>query len=99
MGIEEEQPFFGFFKAYPNPCYNSTKVSYYLFQKEKIEFEIYDLLGRKIYTENKGLQNKGNHEFDLDLEALNISPGTYLLRLKTLDKSSSIRLVKIKTSY
>jgi bilirubin oxidase len=75
--------------VYPNPVYNSG-ISVHLenIQNEKVTYVITDLLGREL-LKNNGMTENGS----LRINALNISDGTYLLRVSSMDHSFVKKIV------
>jgi hypothetical protein len=51
------------FRTYPNPSNGSTTFALSLDQASNLSFEVYDMFGKKVYAEDKGLVNAGATEF------------------------------------
>jgi PKD repeat protein len=83
------------YSIYPNPVEDNTTVSYFIPEKMDVNFELYNMLGEKVYTIEKGTQEQGHYEFNIQLSQIGISNGVYTMQLKTPGKSASIRLVQI----
>lgn len=83
------------YSVYPNPLSENSTVSYYLPEKTEVVFELWNTIGQKIYSINKGIQEQGHYEFGLDLKQANIENGVYILQLKTQTKSAGIRIVRL----
>ncbi len=82
---------------YPNPFNPETQISYSLSHTANVQLEIFDMLGRKIYTLQNGLQQAGNYHFQwtgIDQSGNPVSSGTYIYRLsidgKTLSKKMTL---------
>ena len=67
------------YQNYPNPFNPTTTVRYDLKQASTVTLEIYDLLGRRVYFENKGMMEGGRYNQVLDLGRL--STGAYVYRI------------------
>jgi PKD repeat protein len=63
---------------YPNPANNQLTVEFVDIQVNKAEFEVYDLLGKKLQVTAKS--TFGNNQFTIDIHSL--SQGMYILRAK-----------------
>jgi subtilisin-like proprotein convertase family protein len=96
VGIEESVAGALGYSVYPNPISESTTVSYFLPEKTNVEFELYNTLGQKMYSGNKGKQETGHYEFNFSLEELKLEKGVYFLRLKTDSKSATVRISYLK---
>ncbi len=65
---------------YPNPFNGSTEIEYELANGSEVTFEVMDLTGRKVVSQNEGFVPAGKHTFKLnagDLEA-----GVYFYTIK-----------------
>ncbi|MCB2197870.1 right-handed parallel beta-helix repeat-containing protein [bacterium] len=81
--------------AFPNPFNPSTTVRYGLAQPANMSLTLYDILGRRVQTLERGRRAPGTHAVVLDGSQL--ASGTYLLQLKTdggFDAVSKVYLVK-----
>jgi len=76
---------------YPNPANGTVYVGYNLKSEENVSIELYNLLGEKIYSVNKGTGAQGKH-----LEVLNLAnaaPGLYFVHLNCGTNSITKKLV------
>jgi subtilisin-like proprotein convertase family protein len=96
VGLEESVAGALGYSVYPNPISESTTVSYFLPDKTNVGFELYNTLGQKMYSVNKGKQETGHYEFNFSLEELKLEKGIYFLRLKTDSKSATVRISYLK---
>lgn len=85
----------GTLKAYPNPFNKELTVSFELNETSTVNLRIYDLLGiEKATIINERILFKGKYELLIDVSKfLN---GIYFITLKTKEKNSNIRLIKIE---
>jgi hypothetical protein len=65
--------------AYPNPFNGSTRISFYLPQRTKIQVDIFDVSGRHLLQLTRGVREAGEHS--VIFNASDLSSGTYLCRL------------------
>ncbi|UCE66683.1 MAG: T9SS type A sorting domain-containing protein [Candidatus Zixiibacteriota bacterium] len=79
---------------YPNPFNASTTIRYILESPSLVSVDIYDMLGRKITTLNKGFQNAGTYQEIW--EAGDASTGIYYVRIKTDNRSLGRRMTLLK---
>ncbi len=80
------------FVATKNPFNDGTVVRYELEDASALRLEIYDELGRQVYSEREGIQESGQHEIQLSGKLF--SEGTYFARLSTL--SGEVRTITLK---
>lgn len=79
---------------YPNPFNPETTIEYNLPEPGNVKVEIYNLLGQKIKTLEKGEKKAGTHK--VKFSAGNLSSGTYLCRIIHQNKSITKKLILIK---
>ncbi len=69
---------------YPNPFNNQTRITYRLNQPCNVSLDIFDLHGRCVATLLHGHQAAGQYNLEWQPDnAVNLSSGIYLIRLKT----------------
>jgi subtilisin-like proprotein convertase family protein len=96
VGIEESSAALMGYSVYPNPLAETTTVSYFLTEETPVTFELFNAIGQKINTYNKGIQQSGHYEFNIDMGLSELGNGVYILQLKTDTKTAGIRLVQLK---
>ena len=67
--------------AYPNPFNGSTTIPFTLLQAGDVNLEVYDLLGRKLLSQEMSTLNTGSHRYALRTESF--SSGVYLVRIES----------------
>jgi hypothetical protein len=67
--------------AYPNPAEVVSTVTYNLHQAAQIQFELHDITGRIIYSQNLGYLQAGEQSIELNKNTLNLNGGIYLYTL------------------
>jgi subtilisin-like proprotein convertase family protein len=95
VGIDESSAAALGYSIYPNPIQEVSTVTYFLSEKSDVSFELYNIIGEKIYSIDKGTQEMGHYEFNIDTKALGLGSGVYVLQLKTETKSAAIRIVHL----
>jgi subtilisin-like proprotein convertase family protein len=95
VGVESSPVVALGYSVYPNPVSENTLVSYYLDEKTNVAFELYNAIGQKVFSMDKGIQENGHYEFNFNLKEHSIDNGVYILQLKTQTKTAGIRLVSI----
>lgn len=78
--------------AYPNPFANYFTVNFKLTQSGLTTLELYNILGAKVLQQQLGKLGNGEHKINVD--AAELSNGTYLLKLTTPEGNAWIKLVK-----
>jgi hypothetical protein len=66
---------------YPNPFNGMTKITFTLPEKDNLTFNVYDLLGNLVFTQELGLKEKGKNEFlwkSVHMNGKPLSSGVYL---------------------
>lgn len=60
---------------YPNPVKGVTQFEIELENRTLVNIEVYNLMGQKVMTSNRGQMNSGQHSIQLDMS--NFAPGLY----------------------
>ncbi|MEW6194893.1 MAG: family 16 glycosylhydrolase [Bacteroidota bacterium] len=98
-GIKEEpklQLNYQIDQNYPNPFNGSTKIKYSLLQPDEITFNVYDLLGRKIYSKYLGYVNAGLNQFTWNSQSdvgTKLSSGVYFYFIEGKQRSETKKLM------
>lgn len=79
-------------RAVPNPVSQHTRIEVQSTQTGTFLFEVFNLVGKRIYTEKVQLY-EGANQFDYD--ASQLPNGTYLYSIGNADGKSTRRLIKI----
>lgn len=82
---------FALFQNTPNPANNSTKIAYEIKQSSKVSISISDITGRVILSIDKGLQNSGYYNEEIDLSKF--AAGTYFYTLKAGDSQKTKKMI------
>jgi len=80
------------FKFYPNPVTDIAQVEFDLPAAADIQFEIVDVLGQRVYFEDKGNLLSGNHNFFFDMN--DFSNGMYFLSIRSEGQEKNIKIIK-----
>lgn len=78
---------------YPNPARQQATLRYAVPERQKVEIQIHDVLGRQVGTVVNGEQS-GRQEVQLDVSGL--ATGVYFLRLKAEDVTKTRRLTVVR---
>ena len=82
------------FQAYPNPCKGVLLVEYNGKSANTIALNIFDVNGKKVFTQNeKSLSNTGN-QYKMDLHGL--PTGSYILEMVNGAESKQTKFVLIR---
>ncbi len=81
--------------VYPNPFKNNISINFSLDETSVLRINLFDQLGKNCFTLNEKIFTKGNHNWELDLEKLNLSSGIYLLKYYLNDVDYSIKIMKL----
>lgn len=88
--IPETPPAEARIAVYPNPVHNTLLIDLGVNRKnEELSLELYDLLGRKVFSESR----KGDLNALQYLDVINYTRGTYVLKIKTNDKTITEKII------
>jgi len=85
---------FQIYQNYPNPFNNQTTLKFEVPKLSWVELELYDILGRKVKTLLSEQKMPGSHKFVLTND--NLASGIYIIRIKSVNFSQSIKIVLLK---
>jgi hypothetical protein len=97
--LDEEENTPGRFKVeqnYPNPFNGKTIINYSLSTADNLSFELYNILGERVFIEDLGYTQSGSHQYELDTISLFQSPltsGVYFYVFTGSGKRESRKLV------
>jgi hypothetical protein len=78
-------------RIYPNPFSKQTELRLNLDQSEQVEVEVYNLVGKLVFTSDLGILPAGEHL--INLFAGQVSPGLNVVRVKAGEKIFTQKLV------
>ena len=93
-GVEEVPGQISLSQNYPNPFNPATNISFTLPVASEVTLEVFDMLGQKVATLEKGKKQAGKHSISFD--ASNLSSGVYMYRLQTPSKIMGRQMVLIR---
>jgi hypothetical protein len=79
-------------QAYPNPFRNSLELAYTIDRAGSVKFEILDLMGRAVVTDQRVHAREGTYNLTFDTDR--ISPGLYAFRLSFGDRIVIQKMIK-----
>ena len=83
---------------FPNPFNPSTRISYSVSERGRVQLRVFDVLGRNVATLVDAMQSPGTYEAQWDLAngSLPIASGVYFYRLEQGTRSRSQKMVLLK---
>ncbi len=79
----------------PNPFNKNIKINYIQPSDGVIRIEVFDIMGKEIYSKSN-YKTRGEHNEDINFGALNISSGTYMIRVSSEEqKGVTTKTVKV----
>jgi len=93
-GFSDFSPKAGHIQNYPNPFYQSTRITYTIQKAGWVSMKIFNTAGQEIETLINSLQIAGQHEIHWQPEEL--EGGTYFCVLRTNEHSQTEKLIFIK---
>lgn len=86
LGIDDVIPEeFSISNAYPNPFNPTVSIDFSIPEKTDINIQIFDLLGRNIFTHKQDFKNPGKYRFQwnaLDNNGNNVASGLYIVTIQ-----------------
>jgi hypothetical protein len=76
----------------PNPTKGLVEIGFHIPTTTDVQITVFDVNGKIMMQENKGVMNAGRHVASLDLSAL--SKGVYYYELRTKEFNGVKKLVK-----
>ncbi|MFL2983027.1 MAG: T9SS type A sorting domain-containing protein [Candidatus Neomarinimicrobiota bacterium] len=96
LGVDEVIPEeFSISNAYPNPFNPTVNIDFSIPEQTDLHIQVFDLLGRNIFTHQQDFNNPGNYRFQWnarDLNGNNVASGIYIV---TIQHKKSIYKQKI----
>jgi hypothetical protein len=86
-------------RNYPNPFKGSTTISVNIPQTDYIKIDIYDTMGRNLYTLEEGFREKGGHTFEWfakDEYGHQLPGGIYFARIRTGNIISNAKMLLLQ---
>lgn len=71
-------------QVFPNPATSTTTASFFLVKSDKVELNLYNIYGQKVWNHQPGTLGSGEHQVEIDAGSL--APGVYILQLTTGNK-------------
>ncbi len=90
--IEKPKSLTSSLRTYPNPTSNNINIEYSLGAESDVNLSLYNVKGDLVRHTDIGSKTEGIHTFKLDLSNNRLSPGIYVIQLKT---DNSIQTNKI----
>jgi hypothetical protein len=85
---------FNLAQNYPNPFNPATTISFDIPQRSNVVVEIFNVLGQKVQSIDRGRLDAGHHSFVLD--ASNLSSGVYFYKLNAGENTRTRKMTVLK---
>ncbi len=82
------------YQNYPNPFNPATKIEYKLLQASDVKFNVFNILGEKVFERNYGYQTSGSYKVSFD--GKNLPSGVYVYSIYTDKNRLSRKMMMIK---
>jgi hypothetical protein len=79
--------------AYPNPTSGDVKISYETGEAGPVTLEVYDQLGRSVYSFETYHDSEGQYQLEVPLGSSGLASGLYLVRLTRSDNVDELRII------
>jgi hypothetical protein len=80
-----------YIEVYPNPTNSVANVAYKLDQSQEVSIAVYNMLGEKVYSADKGKMGAGQHIESINCQSL--QSGVYFVRFTTDNVTTTKKLV------
>lgn len=94
VGLNEELAAQLKFNVYPNPFSQSTQVEFDLEKAEDVKLEVFDMLGRNVFTYNAGVLNAGKQNIQLNETQFSAKSAVYMVRVHIGNSVITRQLIK-----
>lgn len=81
------------FNIHPNPFQNAVQIDFQLDAAQAVSFQIFDLSGKEVHSQTAKQFGEGQHTLQVDL--LDLAPGTYLVKGTLGENAHIARIVKL----
>jgi hypothetical protein len=78
---------------YPNPFNPNTKIKFKLPRASEMEFNVFDVLGRKVYS---AYSDKPPGTYEIDFDGSGFASGIYFYSIKAGEYFDSKKMVMLK---
>lgn len=76
---------------YPNPVSSQATISFDLKESCNVTYQVFDMTGRMVMNQNMGRMSEGEQQININAE--NLSSGSYILRLNQGAKNNSVKFM------
>lgn len=94
VGLNEELAAQLKFNVYPNPFSSLTNVEFDLEKSENVKVEVYDMIGRNVYTNNAGVLTAGKQTIELNETQFAAKSAVYMVRVQIGNSVITRQLIK-----
>lgn len=84
------------FRVYPNPYKGQTNIYYQLPQNSNVKLEVYNMVGQLVHTIVNEKQSAGKYVYEFSAVKLNMTAGSYMIKLMINDKINTAQIVELK---
>jgi len=94
VGLNEELASQLKFNVYPNPFTQLTKVEFDLEKAEDVKLEVFDMIGRNVYTHHAGVLTAGKQNIELNETQFDAKSAVYMVRVHIGNNVITRQLIK-----
>jgi len=85
---------FVLYQNYPNPFNPTTKIEYKLLHASDVKFNVFNILGEKVFEQTYGYQLAGSYKLNFDVK--NLPSGVYVYSIYTDENRLSRKMLLMK---
>jgi len=93
VGIEAQSSTLNDLQIYPNPVTYESYVSFLLSDKKNIQFSVYDIIGKNVFTIDMGVLEPGGHDFNLRDITGSLNSGIYIFEVNAEGNKTTRKIV------
>ncbi|MES2592653.1 MAG: T9SS type A sorting domain-containing protein [Bacteroidota bacterium] len=79
---------------FPNPYSSNTTIKVSILENSYMLLEVYNLLGEKVQTIDKGKKQAGFYSYNFSAKSLNYTSGIYIVKLTAGNKTSVLKIIE-----
>lgn len=93
LGTEDLiNPYFSLQQNAPNPFSTTTVLKYNMKQNAQVKIVLYDIFGREVAVLANDTQASGDHQLEINAQALNLAPGNYFCSMQCEGAMQSVKI-------
>ena len=93
LGVNEKNKVLSQFNIFPNPVKNNTTITFDLQQPADVSISVLNINGKTIYNSTLSKLTNGQHQYILNFENYNASPGNYFIVINAGNRTYTQKII------